>query len=390
MKNIIKKVVTIGLSLAIGSLLLSGCNSGGNTDNKDSSSSANTEKQSADDSTSTDSQSTSQNSDAVSDEPMQLNILNWGDYIDDTVLADFEAEYPNIAVSYEVMSSNEEMLTLLQGGGAIYDICFPSDYTIAKLLKLDLLQPIDKTKLSNLENIDPAFLDLSFDPGNEYSIPYHWGTLGILYNNTMVNEPVDSWSILWDSRYKKQIFMYDSVRDSMAIALLRMDDSINTIDTAQINAAADALIQQKPLVQAYGIDDLRDKMISGAGSFAVVYSGDAVDAISQNSDLAYVVPDEGSNIWYDNVVITKNSTNTEAAHIFINYLLRPDVAAKNAEYIGYSTPNKAALELLPAELVDDPTFNPPEDVRNRCEMFEDIGDAMTVYNEAWLRVKAAN
>ncbi len=327
--------------------------------------------------------------DSATDEAMELNILNWGDYIDEEVLQEFQDEYPNIDVSYEMMSSNEEMLTLLQSGGSSYDVCFPSDYTIAKMIKMDLLAEIDHSQLSNLSNIDERYLNLDFDPGNKYSIPYHWGTVGILYNQTLVNEPVDSWNILWDPKYKKQIFMYDSERDSLGVALIRLGYSLNSTDEAEIKQAADSLIQQKSLVQAYGIDDLRDKMISGAGTFAVVYSGDAVDAVNQNPDLAYAIPDEGSNVWFDNVIITKDSPNQKAAYLFINYLLRPDVAARNAEYIGYSTPNKAALELLPAELRDNSIFNPTDEELARCEIFEDVGDAIKLYNAEWLRVKAA-
>lgn len=322
--------------------------------------------------------------------PMELNILNWGDYIDEEMLEAFKLEYPNISVNYEVTASNEEMLTLLQSGGSIYDLCFPSDYTIAKLIKLDLLAEIDQSQLSNLGNIDERFMDLEFDPGNVYSIPYHWGTVGILYNQTLVNEPVDNWSVLWGEQYRKQIFMYDSVRDSMGVALVRLGYSLNSTNPEEIKQAEDSLIQQKPLVQAYGIDDLRDKMVSGAGAFALVYSGDAVAAIEENDQLAYAVPLEGSNIWFDNVVVLKNSANKRAAHLFIDYLLRADVAAANASYIGYSTPNKAALELLPPEMAADEVFNPPQEIIDRCEAFVNLDDEVNnMYNDAWLRIKAS-
>lgn len=375
----IKKWMTMGVAAILAAGMMAGCQPGTQQA---------TDADSLPPSNSAHQTQTPQQDEAPTEE-MELNILNWGDYIDDEVLEDFQLEYPNINVTYEMMSSNEEMLTLLQSGGSVFDVCFPSDYTIAKMRTLDLLSEIDHSQLSNLDNIDERFLNLSFDPGNVYSIPYHWGTVGILYNTTLVNEPVDSWSLLWDTRYKKQIFMYDSVRDSMAIALLRLGYSINSTDAAELKEAADTLIQQKPLVQAYGIDDLRDKMISGAGAFAVVYSGDAIDAMDQNESLDYAVPKEGSNVWFDNVIITKNSQNKTAAHIFINYLLRADVAARNAQFIGYSTPNQAAMEQLPAELVENIVFNPPEDVLARCEMFEDVGDAMNLYNEEWLRIKAA-
>ncbi len=320
---------------------------------------------------------------------MSLYILNWGDYIDEDKLEEFRAEHPEIDVHYETMTSNEEMLVQLQSPNCIYDVCFPSDYTITKLLKLDLLQKLDLSKLSNYDNTDPRFLSLEFDPDNEYSVPYMWGTVGILYNKTMVQEPVDSWSILWDERYSKQILMYDSVRDSMAVALKKLGYSLNTTNKDEIAAAEAELTAQKPLVLAYGTDDLRDKMINGNAALAVVYSGDAIAAIAENPDLDYVVPTEGSNIWFDNVVLTKSSKNVEAAHIFIDWLLDAEVAAANTEWIGYSSPNQAAMEIIPAEMRDDPIYNPAQDVIDRCEAFIDLGDAMKDYNDAWLRIKAA-
>lgn len=320
---------------------------------------------------------------------MSLYILNWGDYIDEDKLEEFRAGHPEIDVHYETMTSNEEMLVQLQSPNCIYDVCFPSDYTITKLLKLDLLQKLDLSKLSNYDNTDPRFLSLEFDPDNEYSVPYMWGTVGILYNKTMVQEPVDSWSILWDERYSKQILMYDSVRDSMAVALKKLGYSLNTTNKDEIAAAEAELTAQKPLVLAYGTDDLRDKMINGNAALAVVYSGDAIAAIAENPDLDYVVPMEGSNIWFDNVVLTKSSKNVEAAHIFIDWLLDAEVAAANTEWIGYSSPNRAAMEIIPAEMRDDPIYNPAQDVIDRCEAFIDLGDAMKDYNDAWLRIKAA-
>lgn len=319
---------------------------------------------------------------------MKLNILNWGDFIDESVLKKFKEEYPQIDVNYETMASNEEMLVQLKSG-SIHDICFPSDYTIQKLNALDLLQPIDHSKLSNLGNIDSKFLNQSFDPNNEYSIPYMWGTVGILYNKTMVSDPVDSWSILWDAKYKGQILMYDSVRDSMAVALLRLGYSINTKNLDEIEQAKQSLIEQKPLVLAYGQDDIRDKMISGSAALSVVYSGDAIASVAENEDLAYVVPKEGSNIWFDNVVITKSSKNLEAAYLFIDFLMRPDIAKLNTEFIGYSTPNKAAFDLLSDDMKNDIVYWPTQAEMDRCTTFQDLGDVMRIYEEAWQAIKMA-
>ena len=248
-----------------------------------------------------------------------LNVLNWGDYIDPELLRQFEDE-TGIAVKYTTMTSNEEMLVKLASADNIYDVCFPSDYLIEKLAADDLLYPINKANIPNLANIDPRFLDLSFDPGNTYSVPYMWGTVGILYNKTMVTDPVDSWNILWDEKYAGQILMYDSMRDTIGITLKKLGLDINTRSEADVLAAQDALIAQKPLVRAYLTDDIKMELINGSAAMGVVYSGDAVYCISENPDLAYVVPKEGSNVWFDNIIIPKSSQHTAEAEQFINFL----------------------------------------------------------------------
>jgi spermidine/putrescine-binding protein len=318
---------------------------------------------------------------------MKLYVLNWGDYIDEDVLEEFKAAHPEIEMNYETTTSNEEMLIQVQNDSSIYDVCVPSDYTISKMVKMDLLQPLDFSRIPNFENIDPVFLGKEFDPENRYSVPYLWGTLGIVYNRGMVSKPVDSWEILWDPDYSKQIIMYDSIRDSMAVALKKLGYSMNSTDPEEIALAEAELIRQKPLVLAYLVDDIRDRMISGSAALGVMYAGDAITCVEENPDLEYVIPKEGSNIWFDNIVVLKRSPNAEAAHIFINYLCEAEAARRNSEYIGYSTPNKAALEQMDDEWKDNPIFNPPEDIIDRCEAYVDLGDAMTLYNDAWLRIK---
>lgn len=317
-----------------------------------------------------------------------LNVLNWGDYIDESVLEDFEKE-TGIAVNYNTFANNEEMLVQLSSGDNICDVCFPSDYIIEKMLKDDMLAQLDQSKMPNIKNIDMRFMDLPFDPANKYSVPYMWGTVGILYNTTMVEEPVDSWNILWNPKYSKQILMYDSIRDTIGITLMKLGKSINTRDEADIGAAEAALIEQKPLVLAYCGDDIKDKMIGGSAALALVYSGDAMYCMDENEDLAYAVPNEGSNVWFDNIVVPKSSKRVEEAQKFIDFLCRPDIAKRNAEFIGYSTPNTEALKLMGPEWTESETYNPPAEVIDRCKVFSDLGDFITVYNEAWLRIKAS-
>ena len=317
-----------------------------------------------------------------------LNVLNWGDYIDPELLRQFEDE-TGIAVKYTTMTSNEEMLVKLASADNIYDVCFPSDYLIEKLAADDLLYPINKANIPNLANIDPRFLDLSFDPGNTYSVPYMWGTVGILYNKTMVTDPVDSWNILWDEKYAGQILMYDSMRDTIGITLKKLGLDINTRSEADVLAAQEALIAQKPLVRAYLTDDIKMELINGSAAMGVVSSGDAVYCISENPDLAYVVPKEGSNVWFDNIIIPKSSQHTAEAEQFINFLCDAKVAAQNSDYIGFSTPNAEALKLMDPAYAADPTYNPPQDVLDRCQIFQDLGDFVKVFSDAWTKVKAA-
>ncbi|NLB61159.1 MAG: spermidine/putrescine ABC transporter substrate-binding protein [Clostridiales bacterium] len=314
-----------------------------------------------------------------------LYILNWGDYIDPQLIKDFETEY-GVKVQYDTMANNEEMLIKLESSTSIYDLCFPSDYIIEKLVQKDMLHELNKENIPNIANIDEQFLDLSFDPGNKYSVPYMWGTVGILYNTTMVDEPVDSWSILWDEKYSGQIYMYDSMRDTIGITLKYLGYSMNTRSEQEVAEARDALIQQKPLIKAYLGDTVKDAMIGGEGALAVVYSGDAVWCVDEeegNPDLAYAVPNEGSNLWFDNAIIPKSSKNPELAEKFINFLNRPEVAKQNSEYIGYSTPNKAALALMDEYWTQNEIYNPPQEVIDRCEIFRDLGDFTSVFSDAW-------
>lgn len=324
---------------------------------------------------------------AAKEDSNTLYVLNWGDYIDEALLTQFEEE-TGIQVNYTTMATNEEMMVKLEEADCIYDVCFPSDYIIERLIQKDLLHELNKDNIPNLQYIDERFLDLDFDPENKYSVPYMWGTVGILYNTTMVQEPVTSWDILWDETYADQILMYDSIRDTIGVALMKLGYSINTRNEADIQAAEEALIAQKPIVQAYLGDPIKDRLISGGAAMGIVYSGDAMWCMYENPDLAYAVPETGSNLWFDNIIIPKTSDNTEAAEAFINFLCDPEVAAQNAEYIGYSTPNAAALEILGDEYINDPTYNPPQELLDKCEIFHDLGDFITVYNDAWNRIKA--
>lgn len=316
-----------------------------------------------------------------------LNVYNWGDYIDESVNKDFEEKF-NIKVNYETFSTNEDMYIKLKSGGSSYDVVIPSDYMIKRMIDEDLVQKIDYANIPNAGLIEERFKKLEYDPKDEYSVPYMWGTVGILYNKTMVKEPVDSWKILWDEKYSKQILMMDSQRDSLGIALKMLGYSLNTKDEKELEEAKEALIEQKPLVLAYVVDEVKDKMISGEAALAVVWSGDAIYCMRENEDLGYVVPKEGSNLWFDAMVIPKASEHKKEAEAYINFMCETETAFKNTDYIGYSTPHIEARKMLDPELADSKVAYPSvEDVKN-CEVFSNLGDMLKIYDEMWTEIKS--
>lgn len=321
------------------------------------------------------------------EEAKVLNVYNWGDYIDESVLKDFEKE-SGIKVNYETYDTNENMYTKLKTGGANYDICIPSDYMITKMINEDMLEKIDFNNIPNYKYIDDKFKNLAFDPKNEYSVPYMWGTFGIIYNSKMVKEPVDSWNILWDEKYKGEILMFNSLRDTIAISLKRLGYSMNSTNPDEIEKAKQELVQQKPLVRAYVVDEVKDMMVQEEAALAVVWAGDAMTMINQNPDLKYVLPKEGSNMWFDNIVIPKGSKNKKEAELFIDFLTRADIAKKNADYIGYSTPNTETFKILDEEIKNDKTAYPDEDILKKCEVFIYLGDNIKLYDKAWTEIKA--
>nr|WP_275450065.1 spermidine/putrescine ABC transporter substrate-binding protein [Acetobacterium woodii] len=326
-----------------------------------------------------------------SDNRAELTVYNWGDYMDPAVIAQFEDEY-NCRVNYETFTSNEDMYVKVKNSSDTYDVLVPSDYMIERLIKEDMLQPISKDNIPNLANIDASSMNLAFDPGNQYSVPYFYGVLGIVYNTDQVTDPVDSWNILWNDKYASKILMYDSIRDSMGASLKRLGFSMNETNETNINAARDALIAQKPLVMAYVTDNVKSLMASGDAAMAVVYSGDAAIIMSQNNsvNLNFAVPKEGSNAFYDNFVIPKNAKNPELAEQFINFMLTPEIAAKNIEYVGYSSPNSPALALLDSSWSDNTGFNVSKEDLARCEIFKDLpNNVMEIYNRAWTEINVS-
>ena len=322
----------------------------------------------------------------------KLVVYNWGEYIDPEVLTMFEEE-TGIDIVYEEFETNEILYPKISSGAIAYDVICPSDYMIQRMIENDLLSEINFDNIPNLKNIGKQYLERSrqFDPENKHSVPYCWGTVGILYNKMMVDEPVDSWSILWDPKYKDNILMQDSVRDAFGVTLKYLGYSLNSIDLDELTEAKNLLIEQKPLVQAYVIDQVRDKMIGNEAALGVIYSGEAIYTQKENPNLEYVIPKEGSNIWIDSWVIPKNAEHKENAEKFINFLCRPDIALMNFEYITYSTPNEAARELIEDESIRNSEIAFPDLSKyDNLETFQYLGtEADQVYGDLWNKVKSS-
>lgn len=322
----------------------------------------------------------------------KLVVYNWGEYIDPEVLTMFEEE-TGIDIVYEEFETNEILYPKISSGAIAYNVICPSDYMIQRMIENDLLSEINFDNIPNLKNIGKQYLEQSrqFDPENKYSVPYCWGTVGILYNKMMVDEPVDSWSILWDPKYKDNILMQDSVRDAFGVTLKYLGYSLNSTDLDELTEAKNLLIEQKPLVQAYVIDQVRDKMIGNEAALGVIYSGEAIYTQKENPNLEYVIPKEGSNIWIDSWVIPKNAEHKENAEKFINFLCRPDIALMNFEYITYSTPNEAARELIEDESIRNSEIAFPDLSKyDNLETFQYLGtEADQVYGDLWNKVKSS-
>lgn len=320
------------------------------------------------------------------DNKEKVYVYNWGKYMDPSLKKQFEKE-TGIEVIYDEYEQNEDMYAKIKAGAVKYDVVCPSDYMIQKMIKENLLTEIDFNNVPNIKNIDASIQKSaqSFDPENKYSVPYCWGTLGILYNKTLVKEPIDSWGAVFDKKYSNNILMMDSVRDAFAIALAYLGYDINSTDEKQIDEAEKLLQKQYPLVQAYVVDQVRDKMIGGEAAIGVIYSGEAIYTQRENPDLVYVVPKEGSNVWIDSWVIPKNCKSKKNAEAFINFMCDGDIALKNFEYITYSTPNTVAREKITDDAIKNSTVAFPEQsVLDRCSTYKYLGDKLeTLYIDKW-------
>ena len=331
-----------------------------------------------------------------------INVYNWGEYIsngDDDSLdinALFE-ELTGIRINYTQFDTNESLYAKLKSGGTTYDVIFPSDYMVSRMIDEDMLEPLDFENIPNFQYISEKFKNPSYDPENLYSVPYTWGTVGLIYNYDMLGFDPDSWDIMWDENYAKQILQFSNSRDAFAIALLRLGYSINTEDKLELDQAAQMLKEEKPMVQAYVMDQIFDKMQGNEAAIAPYSAGGAINMMAVNDSLRFVIPKEGTNLFFDAVCIPKHKEDTEesrlrklASEMYINFLNEPDIAAANIEYIQYSTPNDAALALLDEETRNNPIAYPGDEVLENTEVYVNLSEDTNLYlDQLWTQIMSA-
>ena len=323
-----------------------------------------------------------------------INVYNWGEYISNgtegsmDVNAEFTAR-TGIQVNYTTYDTNESMYAKLASGGGDYDVIIPSDYMVSRMIQEDMLAELDFANIPNFQYIDKDFKNPDYDPENKYSVPYTWGLVGLFYNTDYVTaEEAQSWSLLWDEKYAGKILMFDNSRDSFGIAMKLLGYSFNTEDEQQWREAADLLVQQVPLVQSYAMDQIFQKMESGEAWIAPYYSGDAAILVEENDNIAFSVPEEGTNYFVDAICIPRTSTHKAEAEAYINFLCDPEISYENCSYIGYSTPETAAKEMMDPEITENEMYYPSEETIANTEVFIHLSDTTNqLLDSLWAEVK---
>jgi spermidine/putrescine transport system substrate-binding protein len=317
----------------------------------------------------------------------KLHLYSWADNFDEQVLKDFEKQY-NVSIKYDVFSNNEELLAKIKTSGANYDVIQPSDYMVATMAKLGLLEELNKANIPNIANVSKQFLNPPYDPGNKYSVIYTWGATGIAYNTKYVKDPINSWKNLWDPKYKGKVVLLDDSREVLGMGLKKLGYSNSTKDTKQVSAAMNDLKTLLPNVLAFDTDNIKQKFISEEAWIGTVWTGDAYLMAEDNKNIAFVIPKEGGTIWADNYAIPKGSKHKELAEKFINYMLDPQVDVTNYESIGYSDPNEKALSLHDPEFRNNKMIFPPDEDLKRTEWIMDVGEALQEYDKDWTELKS--
>ena len=327
---------------------------------------------------------------SAKEEKVTLYVYNWGQYIaegdDDSidVIAAFEEAYPNIKVKYSTYDSNESMYAKLSNGGITVDVIIPSDYMIGRMRQENMLLELNYDNIPNAQYIDESFRNTSYDPENKYSVPYTWGTVGIIYNTKYVDEAdVTGWELLWNEKYADKILMFDNSRDAFGIAQYLLGYDINTTDEAELQACADKLAEQRGVVQQYVMDQIFDAMENEEAWIAPYYAGDFLTMVEENPDLAFYRPDhQGFNVFIDAMCIPTCCQEKEAAELFINFLCDPEISAANMDYIGYSVPASESKQYMDQDVVNDPVAYPDEDELRNATSFDYLPEETSRYMES--------
>jgi spermidine/putrescine transport system substrate-binding protein len=319
-----------------------------------------------------------------------LNLYNWSGYVAKSTIPSFEKK-TGIKVTQDYFASNEELLAKLQAGGTGYDVIVPSDYMVEIMIKSDVIQPLDISKIPNVKNVGENFKGLPYDPDNEYSVPYQWGTTGILYNKKEIGELEESWDPMWDPEFEGKIGMLNDVRETMGAALYRLGYSVNTTDPKELDEAEAALKEQKPLLRGYFASYEGNRLLVQKGDILLghIFSGDAFLALSENPDLDYIIPKPGATRWTDNMAIPNGAEHPDNAHKFINHILDAKVGAALSNYTYYNTPNEAALPMIDDALKKLPGYTLAPEVYDRLQVIEDLGEATRDYERRFTEVKSA-
>ena len=321
----------------------------------------------------------------------EISFFNYGENIDEETIKEFEKQY-GIKVNVETFDDMETMYQKVSNSGVKYDVILVSDALMPRMIKNNLVQELNKDNIPNISQMDEDYLNLDIDPGNKYSVPYMFGTVGLIYNKDVVKEDVDSWDILWDEKYKNRIFMFDTYRDTLGVALKKLGYSLNSENQKEIEEAKELLLDQRNLVDpVYGVDNGTTMIPAGESDINMIWSGEGLNLQDENPNLVYVVPKEGANFWIDSLCITSNAKNVEGAEKFINFVSDKESALRIADEIGYTTPNKEARLAQPKEIQDNPNAYMTKEIMSRCELYKDF-DLKTkqMYDDAWTAIKIDN
>ncbi|MEF9992310.1 MAG: spermidine/putrescine ABC transporter substrate-binding protein [Peptostreptococcaceae bacterium] len=321
----------------------------------------------------------------------EISFLNYGENIDQETIKEFEEKY-GIKVNVETFDDMETMYQKISKGGVKYDVILVSDALMPRMIKQNLIQELNKDNIPNISQMDKDYLNLQIDPGNKYSVPYMFGTVGLIYNKDVVKEKVDSWDILWNEKYKDKIFMFDTYRDTIGAALKKLGYSLNSTNPKEIEEAKELLLTQRKLVNPiYGVDNGTTMIPAGESDINMIWSGEGLNLQDENPNLVYIVPKEGANFWIDSLCIPSNAKNVEGAEKFINFVSDKESALRIADEIGYTTPNKEARLKQPESVRNNPNAYMPKEIMDRCEIYEDFPmDVKKIYDNAWVNIKSEN